>query len=360
MSDSLVCGGIFDLDGKESELHSLSDRANDPELWNEPDVARKVLREKVSLEKVINVWEDLRSRLEDAEVALELAEEEDEPELGDEARDAAAYVANELAALELRTLLGGAEDESSAIIELNAGAGGTDAQDWTEMLLRMYMRWAEKHEFKVSLLDRVDGEEAGIKSATLAVEGEYAFGYLRSEGGVHRLVRISPFDANARRQTAFAAVAIYPDVNSEIEVDISEKDLRIDTYRASGAGGQHVNTTDSAVRITHLPTGLVVQCQNERSQHKNKSSAMKVLKARLYDYYSEQAQAEAEQKAGPKHKIEWGSQIRSYVLAPYRLVKDLRTQHETGNVDAVLDGALLPFMEAWLSQQADRPEEAEA
>jgi peptide chain release factor 2 len=312
------------------------------------------MRDKVRLEKVIDTWQDLRSRLDDAEVALELAGDGDEPDLAREASEAAVDIGVELAALELRTLLGGPDDESSAIVELNAGAGGTDAQDWTEMLLRMYMRWAEKQEFKVSLLDRVDGEEAGIKSATLSIEGEYAFGYLRSEGGVHRLVRISPFDANARRQTAFAAVAIYPDVDSEIEVDVQEKDLRIDTYRASGAGGQHVNTTDSAVRITHLPTGLVVQCQNERSQHKNKSSAMKVLKARLYEFYSEQAQAEAQEKAAPKHKIEWGSQIRSYVLAPYRLVKDLRTQHETGNVDGVLDGALLPFMEAWLSQQADQ------
>jgi len=317
------------------------------------------MRDKVRMEKVIDAWKDLKSRFEDAEVALELAGEDDDPDLALEARDAAVAISDELAALELRTLLGGPDDESSAILDLNAGAGGTDAQDWTEMLLRMYMRWGVQQNYKVNLLDRVAGEEAGIKSATLSIEGEYAFGYLRSEGGVHRLVRISPFDANARRQTAFAAVAVYPDVDSSIEVDVQEKDLRIDTYRASGAGGQHVNTTDSAVRITHIPTGVVVQCQNERSQHKNKSSAMKVLKARLYDFYSAEAQAEAEAKAATKHKIEWGSQIRSYVLAPYRLVKDLRTQHETGNVDDVLDGALLPFMEAWLSQQAE-PEETDS
>ena len=317
------------------------------------------MRDKVRLEKVIHAWQELRSRLDDAEVALELAADDDDPDLAAEAEEAATYIDRELAALELRTLLGGPDDENSAILELNAGAGGTDAQDWTEMLLRMYMRWAEQQDFRVSLLDRINGEEAGIKSATLSIEGEYAFGYLRSEGGVHRLVRISPFDANARRQTAFAAVAIYPDIENEIEVDLQDKDLRIDTYRASGAGGQHVNTTDSAVRITHLPTGLVVQCQNERSQHKNKSSAMKVLKARLYDFYSEQAQVEANEKAAPKHKIEWGSQIRSYILAPYQLVKDLRTQHETGNVDAVLDGALLPFMQAWLSQQADQNPDAD-
>jgi len=221
------------------------------------------------------------------------------------------------------------------------------------MLLRMVTRWAEANGYKVKLLDRQPGEEAGIKSATLSVEGEYAYGYLRSEEGVHRLVRISPFDAQARRQTAFAALALYPDVDTEIQVEINADDLRIDTYRSSGAGGQHVNTTDSAVRITHLPTGIVVQCQNERSQHKNKASAMKVLKIRMYDYLTEQAKADAEAKAAPKQKIEWGSQIRSYVLAPYQLVKDLRTEHETGNVSAVLDGDLTPFMEAWLSQRAD-------
>ena len=293
----------------------------------------------------------LSGRFEDAEAAAEMAE--DDADFAAEAEAAIAPLTQDIERLELQTLLSGEDDALSAIVELNAGAGGTDAQDWTEMLLRMVTRWGEANGYKVKLLDRQDGEEAGIKSATLSIEGEYAFGYLRSEEGVHRLVRISPFDAQARRQTAFAALALYPDVDQEIEVDINEGDLRIDRYRASGAGGQHVNTTDSAVRITHLPTGIVVQCQNERSQHKNKSSAMKVLKARLHDYYTQQAKAEAEAKALPKEKIEWGSQIRSYVLAPYRLVKDLRTEHETGNVDAVLDGELTPFMEAWLSQQAD-------
>jgi peptide chain release factor 2 len=310
------------------------------------------MREKARLERAVGSWTSLRERLDDLETAIELAE--DDADFAAEAEAGTPALVADLEKVELLTLLSGEDDENSAIVEINSGAGGTDAQDWAEMLLRMYCRWGEQNSYKVSLLDRQDGEEAGIKSATLSVEGEYAFGYLRSEQGVHRLVRISPFDANARRQTAFAAVALYPDVDQEISVDIAEKDLRIDTYRASGAGGQHVNTTDSAVRITHLPTGVVVQCQNERSQHKNKASAMKVLRARLYEYFTRQAQEEAEAKAAPKQKIEWGSQIRSYVLAPYRMVKDLRTNHETGNVDAVLDGELAPFMEAWLSQQAEQ------
>ncbi len=308
------------------------------------------MRDKARAEKAIGVFTDLQSRYDDAEAAVEFAA--DDPEFADEAAEALPALVADLDKLELQTLLSGEDDALSAIIDINAGAGGTDAQDWAEMLLRMLSRWAEANGYKASLLDRQDGEEAGIKSATLSIEGDYAFGYLRSEQGVHRLVRISPFDAQARRQTAFAAVALYPDVDQELDVEVLDKDLRIDTYRASGAGGQHVNTTDSAVRITHLPTGVVVQCQNERSQHKNKASAMKVLKARLYDFYAAQAAAEAEAKAAPKQKIEWGSQIRSYVLAPYRMVKDLRTGHETGNVDAVLDGELTPFMEAWLSQQA--------
>ena len=310
------------------------------------------MREKSQIEAVVGTWRTLASRLEDADVALELATEEDDASMAQEAADAVPGLEADLARLELRTLFSGEEDEASAVLEINAGAGGTDAQDWAEMILRMYSRWGEQQGFRVSLLDRQPGEEAGIKSATLSIEGEYAFGYLRSEGGVHRLVRISPYDASARRQTAFAAVAVYPDVDTEISVEIEDKELRIDTYRSSGAGGQHVNTTDSAVRITHLPTGVVVQCQNERSQHKNKASAMKVLRARLHDYFTQQAKDEAEAKAAPKAKIEWGSQIRSYVVHPYRMVKDLRTNHETAQVDQVLGGDLMPFMEAWLSQEA--------
>jgi peptide chain release factor 2 len=309
------------------------------------------MREKARLEKTVDQWRAIRSRVDDAATALELALEEDEPEFAQETDDAVPGLQKDIDRLELQTLLSGEEDACSAIVEINAGAGGTDAQDWAEMLLRMYSRWGEGQDYKVSLLDRQDGEEAGIKSATLSVEGEYAFGYLRGEGGVHRLVRISPFDSQSRRQTAFAAVAVYPDVDLEVQVEIADKDLRIDTYRSSGAGGQHVNTTDSAVRITHLPTGVVVQCQNERSQHKNKASAMKVLQARLHEYFTQVQKDELEAKAAPKQAIEWGSQIRSYVLNPYQMVKDLRTGHETGRVDTVLSGDITPFMEAWLGHQ---------
>jgi peptide chain release factor 2 len=323
----------------------------DPAIWNDAEAARKLMQEKSRLEKALETFSGLAGLLDDAQTAVELAG--DDPEFEAEATSSAAQLEGTLDRLELQTLLSDDDDPGDAILELNSGAGGTDAQDWTEMLLRMFTRWSEKQGYKVKLIDRQDGEEAGIKSATFSISGEYAFGYLKSEGGVHRLVRISPFDASARRQTAFAAVAVFPDIDQDVDVDIEEKDLRIDTYRASGAGGQHVNTTDSAVRITHTPTGIVVQCQNERSQHKNKSTAMKVLRARLYDFYTAQAQAEAEAKAAPKQKIEWGSQIRSYVMAPYRMVKDHRTQFETGNIDAVLDGDITPFMEAFLSQQAD-------
>jgi peptide chain release factor 2 len=350
-------GGIFDVDGKRSRLTELNERTEDPALWNDPTAAKKVMQEKARLEKEVAAWADLRDLLDDAMTAVELADDEDEPELAEEARAAAPGIGKTLDKLELRTLLGAEEDAASAIIEINAGAGGTDAQDWAEMLLRMYARWAEAQGFTVKVLDRQYGEEAGIKSATLSIDGEYAFGYLKAEAGVHRLVRISPFDANARRQTAFSAVHAFPDIDREVEVEILDKDLRVDRFRASGAGGQHVNTTDSAVRITHLPTGIVVQCQNERSQHKNLASAMKVLKVRLYDHFEAEAKAAAEAAAAPKQKIEWGSQIRSYVLAPYRMVKDLRTLHETGNVDGVLDGDLTPFMEAWLSKQAEEAAE---
>jgi peptide chain release factor 2 len=312
------------------------------------------MQQKSRLEKPLAAFRAISGRLDDAQAALDLAVEADDAELGAEAKKESRALAHDLERMELQTLLGGEEDSASAIVEVNAGAGGTDAQDWAEMLLRMYGRWAEAEGYKTTLMDRVDGEEAGIKSATLAVEGEYAFGYMKSEIGVHRLVRISPFDAQARRQTAFAAVYVWPDVDEDVDVEINEKDLRVDRFRSSGAGGQSVNTTDSAIRVTHLPTNIVVQCQNERSQHKNLAMAMKVLRARLYEHYETQRQAEAEAKAAPKRKIEWGSQIRSYVLAPYRLVKDLRTEHETGNVDAVLDGELRPFMEAWLAKEAGR------
>ena len=258
----------------------------------------------------------------------------------------------ELERLELQRKLGGEHDAGNAILTLHPGAGGTEAQDWAEMLLRMYLRWAERHGFKTALVDLQPGEGAGIKNATITVEGAYAYGYLRAEAGIHRLVRISPFDANARRHTSFASVFIYPEITEEVEVEINEADLRVDTYRSSGAGGQHVNKTDSAVRLTHLPTGIVVACQNERSQHKNKSMAMKILRARLYELEKEKQREKMAELNKTKKDIAWGSQIRSYVLHPYRLVKDHRTGIEVGNADGVLDGDLDRFIEAYLQGQA--------
>ena len=260
--------------------------------------------------------------------------------------------------LEVQRLLGDVHDARSAILEINSGAGGTDASDWAEMLKRMYLRWADRRGFKAKLMNEMHHDEAGIKSCTIEINGDYAYGYLKSEIGVHRLVRISPFDAAARRHTAFASVGAYPDIDDSIEIDINPADLRIDTFRASGAGGQHVNTTDSAVRITHLPTNLVVSCQNERSQHKNKATAMKMLRTKLYQHEEEKRQAEIDAANAEKKKIEWGSQIRSYVLNPYRLVKDTRTGFEIGNADRVLDGDLDGFMEAWLAQRATEENDA--
>jgi peptide chain release factor 2 len=289
----------------------------------------------------------LQRTLEDQEVLLELAVEEDDAAALAEAEQGLAALARQVRALELTTALSGEYDKGNAILCINAGAGGTESQDWAQMLLRMYLRWAERKRFRVEVLDKLDGEEAGIKNATLTVEGPYAYGVLRAEIGVHRLVRISPFDANKRRHTSFASVFVYPEVD-DIDIKIEEKDLRIDVYRSTGPGGQSVNTTDSAVRITHLPTGIVVTCQDEKSQHKNKAKAMKVLRGRLYEYYKAQRDEELAKLEGTKQAIAWGSQIRSYVLAPYQLVKDHRTGEETGNVSAVLDGEIDRFIETFL------------
>lgn len=279
---------------------------------------------------------------------VELVEESDDAEMLAELANEVTELVSPLENLEMRTLLGGESDSKNAFININAGSGGTESQDWAQMLLRMYHRWSEKQGFKVTVIEVSAGDEAGIKSATLQVEGAYAYGFLRSESGVHRLVRISPFDANKRRHTSFASVYIYPEVDEDVEIEVNESDLRIDVFRASGAGGQHVNTTDSAVRITHNPSGIVVSCQNERSQHKNRATAMKMLRARLYEKYLEEERAkQAEVEAG-KMANEWGSQIRSYVLHPYKMVKDHRTTHESSSAEDVLDGYLDSFMRAFL------------
>ena len=281
---------------------------------------------------------------------MELSDEgtEEDPDIESELKSTVADLEKMVSELEFKKMLGNENDINDAIVNINAGAGGTEAQDWAEMLLRMYLRWAERKGFKTSIIDILAGEEAGIKSVTFTISGDYAHGYMSAEIGIHRLVRISPFDAGARRHTSFAAVFVYPDIEDDIDISINEKDLRIDTYRASGAGGQHVNKTDSAVRITHIPTNLVVQCQNERSQHMNRETAMKVLKARLYELEIQQQEKEVEELHNKKKQISWGSQIRSYVMQPYRMVKDHRTNMDVGNVDAVLDGDIDCFIQEYL------------
>jgi peptide chain release factor 2 len=319
-----------------------------PGFWDQPEKAQEVLREQVRARTTVEEWERAQASLEDAETLLELAREADDAQSAEEARGMAVSLEQRVGAMELARMLSGPNDHFGALLSINAGAGGTESQDWAEMLLRMYLRWSERHDYKVELLDRQAGEEAGIKSATLSVEGRNAFGFLRAEAGVHRLVRISPFDANARRHTSFASVAVYPDVEDSVKVDVKEEDLKIDVFRSGGAGGQHVNKTESAVRITHLPTNIVVVCQNERSQHKNKAQALRVLRARLFEHEMKKKEEELAELNAQKKAIEWGSQIRSYVLAPYRLVSDHRTELKVGNVDAVLDGDLDQFIHAYL------------
>ncbi len=300
------------------------------------------------MEEDVEAWNRLESRFTDAEVMLELLEEEEDEEAARELKEEVEAISQDLDKLELKLMLGGKHDRNNAILSIHPGAGGTESQDWASMLLRMYQRWAERKGYKVEVLDLLPGDEAGIKSVTLLVSGDYAYGYLKAESGVHRLVRISPFDANKRRHTSFASVSVIPEIEDEVDVEIKDEDLRIDTFRAGGPGGQHVNRTDSAVRIVHLPTGITVQCQSERSQHRNRELAMKVLKARLYEYYRQKQEEELAKLRGERKDIAFGNQIRSYVFHPYKLVKDLRTGVETGNVDAVMDGEIDMFIEAYL------------
>jgi len=319
-----------------------------PGFWDRGDQAQDLLRERTSLQKQVDGWEEAWQELEDLTVLAELGEEgEDEATLA-EIRELLPALEQHVAKMEFARMLSGQHDAANALVSINAGAGGTEAQDWAEMLLRMYLRFCEKKGFRPEITDYQPGEEAGVKGVTFTVEGDYAYGWLRAEIGIHRLVRISPFDSNARRHTSFCSVFVFPEISDEVEVEIEEKDLRVDTYRSSGAGGQHVNKTESAIRITHLPTGIVVACQNERSQHKNRATAMKQLRARLYEMELRKKEEEAAVLTGEKKEIGWGSQIRSYVLHPYRMVKDHRTGFEVGNTDAVLDGDLDGFIEAYL------------
>jgi len=336
------------VDAAAARVEELEREASKPDLWDDPDAARRVTTELARLRDDIDLVAGLEQRLSDVDTLFELGREEADDSVEPEVAQGIAALGAQLDTLELRALFTGEHDERDAICEVHSGAGGTDAADWAQMLLRMYTRWAERRGFDVEIDEVQPGTEAGISSATFVVKGRYAYGMLSGERGVHRLIRISPFDANARRQTAFASLDCVPALDAAEEPDIEEKDLRIDTYRSSGAGGQHVNVTDSAVRITHLPTGIVVSCQNERSQTQNKARAMQILAARLAERMREERAQELAALSGEKRDVAFGSQIRTYTLAPYRLVKDERTRHETGNVDAVLDGDLDAFIEAYL------------
>jgi peptide chain release factor 2 len=344
-------GGIFDFESKESVLAKLRKESIASDFWNDNNKASSILKKISLIEKELELWQDFERRHGDLEVLFEFAESDEasESDIVVELSEYEIAIGN----VELKLKLSGELDTSNAILTIHPGAGGTESQDWADMLYRLYSRWIERKNFEKRIIDYQPGDEAGIKDITMEVHGDYAYGLLKAEAGVHRLVRISPFDANSRRHTSFASVFVYPLSDDEIEIDLNPSDLRIDTYRASGAGGQHVNRTDSAVRITHIPTGTVAQCQNERSQHKNKAQAMKVLKARLLQLELEKEKEANKEFEDQKMDIGWGSQIRSYVFHPYNMVKDHRTKFETGNVQAVMDGDIDQFIQEWLIQQID-------
>lgn len=346
-------GGLFDPDGKHKRLKQLEEAMSAPDFWDDPEYAQKTLTESHRLKETIEMMDDFDARLADIDTLLELIKEEDDAELTRELIESVRRLAGDVSAAELTVLLSGEYDDASAILEIHAGAGGTESQDWAQMIFRMYERWAERRGFKVDVLDMLPGEEAGIKSATLLIKGPYAYGYLKAERGVHRLVRISPFDASGRRHTSFSSVNVLPEVDDNVEVHIRDEDLKIDVYRSSGAGGQHVNTTDSAVRITHLPTGIVVTCQSERSQIQNRERALKILRGKLLEQEIAEREAKLSALAGEQKEIAWGSQIRSYVFHPYSMVKDHRTQVEVGNVQAVMDGEIDVFIDAYLRMMAN-------
>jgi peptide chain release factor 2 len=324
----------------------------EPHFWETNGVDQKVLKERVSLIESISPWKKEKNQLEEMEILLQLIEEQEDEKEVQELLEKIQKTEESIGQMEFKRMLGGKHDPSNAIVSINAGAGGTEAQDWVEMLLRMYLRWGEKKRYQTEIIDILPGEEAGLKNVTFTVNGSYAYGYLKAEMGIHRLVRISPFDAGARRHTSFASVFVYPEVPDDIIIEIDEKDLRIDTFRSSGAGGQHVNKTDSAVRITHLPTGIVVQCQNERSQHKNKATALKILRSRLYEKEMKEKAEQLEELHKTKKEIAWGSQIRSYVMHPYRMVKDHRTSRVIHDVDRVMDGEIDELIRDYLLNPA--------
>ena len=339
----------IDVARSQSRLDALMTQISDPNFWNDQEVAQKVMQEKNQIETALGNLAEIENGLEEQREMIALGLEEGDEEIVKDAEAELVRLAEIASKRQLESLLSGEADGNNCFLEIHPGAGGTEAQDWAAILMRMYARWAEKRQFKIEVMEELDGEEAGIKSVTMRISGINAYGWLKTESGVHRLVRISPFDSSARRHTSFASVWIYPEVDDNIDIEIVESDLRVDTYRASGAGGQHVNTTDSAIRITHVPTNIVVQCQSDRSQHRNRATALSMLKARLYELELQKREEAANDTNATKSDIGWGSQIRSYVLHPYQMVKDLRTQAETGNAQGVLDGDLDPFIEASLA-----------
>ncbi|SFV90305.1 Peptide chain release factor 2 [hydrothermal vent metagenome] len=341
---------IVKPDALQQRLDEIEQMQQDPNFWNDAANAGKISQEKTRTERILATYNSANDALNDAKEYFELAKVEKDEETLEMLFEDAESLEEHIKALEVQMMLSGEHDGNNAIVSIHPGAGGTESQDWASMLYRMYLRWAERHGFKVEVLDYQPGEEAGIKDVSFIIKGENAYGYLKVENGIHRLVRISPFDSNAKRHTSFTSVMVSPEIDDDIDIEIEEKDIRIDTYRSSGAGGQHVNTTDSAIRITHIPTGIVVQCQNDRSQHKNKASAMKMLKSRLYEYEMEKKQAEID--GVEKSEIGWGHQIRSYVLQPYQQVKDTRSNQAFSNVDAILDGDIDKLLEGVLITQA--------
>ncbi|MBO5752872.1 MAG: peptide chain release factor 2 [Proteobacteria bacterium] len=341
-------GGIFDLDHAKEEVERLDAESQEPGFWDDTEKAQALMREKGNFQSIVETLEAEARRLDDAEVLLDMAREEGDPDLAQEAVPELEEAEKGIERLEMRRMLSGPNDKGNAIVSINPGAGGTESMDWASMIFRMMLRYCERKKFAVQIVDSQPGDEAGLKSATFEVSGDYAFGLLKAESGVHRLVRISPFDSNARRHTSFASVFVYPVIDDSIHIEINEADIRVDTYRASGAGGQHVNKTSSAIRMTHIPTGIVVTCQNERSQHSNRDMAMKILRSRLYDRQLREQEAKLDAINAAKRAIDFGSQIRSYVLHPYQMVKDHRTNYETSNTSGVLDGDLDNFITTYL------------
>lgn len=347
-SELQTLGGLFDLDEKQERIAELEEKMTDPDFWNDQDSAQGVINESNGLKEQVDTFLSMESTYEDLEVSYELVKEESDKELEAELANGVSELSQTIDQFELQLLLSEPYDKNNAILELHPGAGGTESQDWASMLLRMYTRWADQKGFKVETMNYLPGDEAGVKSVTLLIKGHNAYGYLKAEKGVHRLVRISPFDSSGRRHTSFVSCEVMPELDENVEIEVATEDLKVDTYRASGAGGQHINTTDSAVRITHLPTNTVVTCQNERSQIKNREQAMKMMKAKLYQLKIEEQQQELAEIRGEQKDIGWGSQIRSYVFHPYSMVKDHRTNHEIGNTSSVMDGDLDTFIDAYL------------